>query len=83
MMRFRRWWARPMIVALLLAVSVGCGPQRAGGAATSGRYRDLLMRIGYRTEHRRPPRDDGRGHRAWAVLTASCQVKPEMAAGRG
>ena len=23
MMRFRRWWARPMIVALLLAVSVG------------------------------------------------------------
>jgi hypothetical protein len=29
MMRFRRWWARPMIVALLLAVSVGCGARRA------------------------------------------------------
>jgi hypothetical protein len=72
MMRFRRWWARSMIVALLLAVSVGCGAP--GG---------LLTRIGYRTEHRGPPRDDGRGHRVRAVLTASCQVKPEMAAGRG
>jgi hypothetical protein len=33
MMRYRRWAARSMIVALLLAVSLACGAQPPGGPA--------------------------------------------------
>jgi hypothetical protein len=35
MMRYRRWSARPMIVALLLAVSLACGAQPPSGPVTS------------------------------------------------
>jgi CubicO group peptidase (beta-lactamase class C family) len=35
MMRYRRWSARSIIVALLLAVSLACGAQPSGGPATS------------------------------------------------
>jgi len=35
MVRYRRWAARPMVVALLLAVSLACGAQRSGDTAIS------------------------------------------------
>jgi CubicO group peptidase (beta-lactamase class C family) len=48
-MRCRRWSARSMIVALLVAVSVGCGAQQPGGPATSGPPSSAVSRAGLGT----------------------------------